>query len=91
MFSKFVTKAFVRDEVAVSAKKTKQEIIATSEQKLQLIKKTKLRPDNTAQCIAALKSEILTLKMTLGQHDNKLGMLTEGNIRRRVALEKGDD
>ena len=75
MFSKFVAKAFVRDEVAVSANKTQQEIIATSKQKLQLIRKTTIRPDNTAQCIAALKSEIQTLNMTLGHHDKKLGRL----------------
>ena len=90
MPSKFVAKAFVRDEITKSAK-TKQEIIATLEQKLQLSRETELRPDNAAQGIAALQSEILTIKRTLGQHDSKLAMLVEGSVRRHVVLEKGDD
>ena len=35
--------------------------------------------------------QILALKKTLRQQDNKLGMLIEGSIRRHVTLEKGDD
>ena len=44
---KLVAKAFVPDEVAKPAE-TKQEVIATLEQKLQLFRETELRPDNAA-------------------------------------------
>ena len=86
-----VAKAFVCDEIAKSAEKTEQEIIATLERKLQLFRETELCSGNAVQSIAALQSEILAAKRTLSQRDNKLGMLVEGSVRRHITLEKGGD
>ena len=73
MASKFVAKEFVPDEVAKSAEKTKQEVIATLEQKLQLFRETEPRPSNAAQDIAALKSEILNLQKDFGSARQRAG------------------
>ena len=47
--------------------------------------------DSAVKEIEALESGIPNLKRTQGHHDNELGMIVEGSIRRHVALEKGDD
>ena len=100
----FAEKTFVHDEIAKSTKVT-QNIIDALGQQLQQLGEIEPRLASAASEIAELESQIQALqvivdshKKTLGLHkgkldlhDTKLGMIIEGNIRRLVALEKGDD
>ena len=85
MPSKFVAKAFVRDEVQREVGKLRNEMLDTLEEAV-----SKLRSEPTAK-LREMNAAVQSLEKSLDKHNHKIGMLIEGGIRRLDSLEKGEE
>ena len=81
MPSKFVAKAFVRDDVQREVGKLRNEMLDTLEEAV-----SKLRSEPTTK-LREMNAVVQSLEKSFDKHNHKIGMLIEGGIRRLVSLE----
>jgi hypothetical protein len=88
MPSKFVSKAFVRDEIC-RAKSEILDKVQTFSQNLSFTET--VDHDGSVDEVISLKDQLKGFSTALTVYDEKLSMLIEGSVRRVVQIEKGEE